>query len=592
MTIISLADAVTQLQAAPNDGLVPFLGAGISVAPPADCPAWNTLLALAIESAERAHPELRCCVAVLKPHLPRLKPELLCQVLRESTLDCFFGFLDVLYRGSPNANHCSIDQITRDYTVPAILTTNFDVHLEDALGISHTHRGSRLHVGRAPRRVLRALRDRSPPRGRSHLVKIHGSLDDRRSIVLTLRQAGRKLSDDLSEVITSALETHTVLIVGYSGNDDDIFPVLLNCAARARKVFWTLWEDERSITRSIRLFANRCPNCTLVRAGRKDILPRLVRGELSPFRAVGEGSGDIDAREFLAKWAAGIPVERWKNFMFQLVLLIGCDRSFLGVIATESGSLARTASDQLVVGKAMRNCGVASFIGGDLSAAKDALAVAAETYLRLGHHREAIECLSFMVARMPEVAEFQGRDPVFVCADLAGKSYDPYALALFHHAAGMRYLAAGRFVLAREYLLIGGGHARRCGDSVTLRDCLDGLARLFAVGEDSALLEECRKEVGRIEDALGTNIAGKVDQEGRIIRDCEAAAAKSMRRHLVNEALLVLSCTVVVGGVASFFIDGWARRLWTCFALLVTAAGTKIWNARRRLITYSRIDRD
>ena len=225
-------------------------------------------------SAKKVHSSLAKFHDLVEARLGEVKPELLCQLLYNNLRGDFFGFLDILYTGRPNANHRNIARMTHEFPIPAVLTTNFDVHIEVAL-----HQAGcdcRLHVRSFPRRLRKSVKNGTSLDSGVQVVKIHGSLDDRASLVLTLRQAGLKLKEDLSELIRTVLTSYTVLVVGYSGNDDDIFPILLGSAKEAKEVYWVLWNNENSLTHSIRLFANACPNCTLVAADKESIFERLV----------------------------------------------------------------------------------------------------------------------------------------------------------------------------------------------------------------------------------------------------------------------------------------------------------------------------
>ena len=209
--VISLDEAVGLLKEDLREPILLFLGAGISADPPARCPTWKELLKRSMLSALRAHPGLDQYYRLVEPHLTGFKPELLCQVLYENLMEDFFGFLDIMYMGQPNHNHRHIAAICRQRAVPVVFTTNFDIHLETAL--SCTDANYTLSVSSLPRSLQKSL-EKIAPGNKTHLVKIHGSLDDRASIILTLRQAGRKLKRDLSDAISTALQSYTVLVVG------------------------------------------------------------------------------------------------------------------------------------------------------------------------------------------------------------------------------------------------------------------------------------------------------------------------------------------------------------------------------------------
>jgi len=588
LSLTGMDEAVERIRKSAADGLVLFLGAGISKAPPSDCPIWNELLELAMLSAQKAHAGLGRYCDMAGPQLTSLKPELLCQVLYNNTLGDFFGFIDVLYMGQPNANHYSIANMTDKYTIPLILTTNFDVYIEETLSLMGSHR---LHVGSAPRRLRDSLKSVASLKGETHVVKVHGSLDDRASIVLTLRQAGLKLKDDLADIIGNALAYHTVLVVGYSGNDDDVFPVFMNSAAEAKNVFWVLWEDKQSITPNIRAFDKACPNCSLVAADKMDILQRLVdhHGNAKPSNSANEM--EFRQREFLLRWAAGIDEHHWRNFFSELLLLMGCADDVAHFIAEESEVTIRTATDPWAVTRALNNRARALIMLQDWASAQEAISRAADNYMHWGHHREVIECLTTMITRIPQEGKWRGDDPLFWCAQLSGKTYDPYGLGLYNYAAGIHFLKQQRLDLAKTHLLVGGGYAKRCGDSVTQVSCIEGLAEICGMDNDGARQQLCRQEIARIKNVLGVCQSSLTMTEGRIVQDCEDAAKRDVRRSVVGESVIVLTISLVLGAVACIFIHEFWPRFGTFVGILLAGAAVKIWNVKKRFIKYRHIDR-
>ncbi|MCK4487279.1 MAG: hypothetical protein KAU38_11030 [Desulfobacterales bacterium] len=145
--------------------------------------------------------------------------------------------------------------------------------------------------------------------------------------------------------------------------------------------------------------------------------------------------------------------------------------------------------------------------------------------------------------------------------------------------------------LARKYLLVAGGHANRCGDNVTLIRCLEGLATLFATTNEKKLEKECYEEVHRISNVLGMRQSASKIWEGQIIKDCEAAAKREMRKVIVGEAILVVASSTVLGGIACIFLPTFWSRVGTFVLILLVGAGVKLWNGRKRFIKYTHIDR-
>ena len=606
-SLSSMEDAVEHVKNSAKDGLVLFLGAGVSNAPPSNCPTWNALLELVMSSAQEGHAGIVRYCDLLGQRLSGLKPELFCQVLYNNLLGDFFGFLDILYMGQPNTNHYSIAHMTREYVIPVIMTTNFDVHIENALGLLGTKPS--LHVCSSPGRLRKSLKNRTHSISKTRVIKIHGSLDDRASIVLTLRQAGLKLKEDLADLVRNAFRSYTVLVVGYSGNDDDIFPVFLNIAPEAKKVFWVLWDNQESMTHNIKVFAAACPKCTLVAADGKNIFERLVHYREGTTPGVGGSDLKIRQSEFLRRWAAGINEHCWKNFLSELLLLVDCGNDFAKFIAEESEVTVRTATDAWVVTRALKNRALALII---LKKYSDALAVmsrAADNYMLFGHHREVIECLTVMNTRIPLKATWRGDDPLFWSAQLSGKTYEPYCLGLYNYSAGIHFLKERRLDLAQYHLLVAGGQAKRCGDRVTLMRCLEGLGEIFGMKDEIERQRQCHEEIVRMNSILGVHQSalivgdsltqGENDEgdglvngyESQIVKDCEVAGKKEMRKLILGEAIIVLVLSLILGAVACIFTHDLWSRLGTFISVLLTGAATKIWNAKKRFVKYRHIDR-
>jgi hypothetical protein len=585
---MELDKAIAAIKEDSKGGLVLFAGAGISVAAPSTCPTWNEFLELTLDSARNVYPGLDTYYDAIGGRLKTIKPELLCQILYGNLLDDFWGFLDILQIGQPNFNHARIAQMTLEFSIPLILTTNLDTYIENALNHKGAHFG--LHVCSCPQSLLRSLKSQTT-KNNLQVVKIHGSLDERTSITLTLRQAGLKLRDDLSQLITTSLTSYPVLVVGYSGNDDDIFPIFLNNASKAKKVYWILWDNEGSLTQSIRVFARECPNCTLVKADRKDVLERLVDNTgITPPNKISEQRGI--QTEFLLRWASTTKEWCWKNFFFELLFLLECvNEEVAKIIVKDTETIIRTVTEPWAVTRALVNHAQALILLKEYPSALEALSRAADNYMSWGHHREVIECLTTMITNIPLESEWRGGTPLYWAAHFSGKSFDPYDLGLYNYAAGKYYFRQQRLDLAEEHFFVAGGYARKCGDQITLLHSLDEMGILFKMVGDKQSGEDCIREVDRIKQMLGVDYSDSMLAEGKITKKFEIAAKRNMRRLITGEAVLVFIIALVLGGIACFFLPTFWSKVFTFLAILISGAGVKVWNAQKRFIRYSLIDR-
>lgn len=585
---MELDKAIAGIKKDAKNGLVLFIGAGISVAAPSTCPTWNELLELALGSARKVYSELDIYYDAVSERLKTIKPELLCQLLYSNLLGDFWGFLDILQTGQPNLNHARIAQMMHEFPVPLILTTNLDTYIENALNYTGAHFG--LHNCSIPRGLLKSLKN-SANKNAIHVVKIHGSLDERTSIILTLRQAGLKLRDDLSQLITTAITSYTVLIVGYSGNDDDIFPIFLDNASKVKKVYWILWGNEKSLTQNIRVFARECTNCTLVGAAKNDIFERLIdNNEITPTNEISK-QRELQT-EFLLRWASTTKIWCWKNFFFELLFLVDCvNEEVASLIVKDTETIIRTVTEPWSVTRALVNRAQALILLKEYPNALEALSRAAYKYMSWGHHREVIECLTTMITKIPLESEWRGNTPLFWTAHLSGKSFDPYDLGLYNYAAGKYFFRQHRLELAEEHFLAAGGYAKNSGDQITLLHSLDEMGILFNKVGDKKRGDDCKREVDRIKQMLGVHHSDSIIAEGEIIKEFEIAAKKDRRRLIMGEAVLVFVIAVVLGGIACFFLPTFWSKVLTFLAILFSGAGVKIWNAKKRFVTYSSIDR-
>ena len=167
-----------------------FVGAGISVSPPTCLPAAAGLksqILAAIPSARHAKRTLEMISPASRQRLMALPLELIIQVLEEWIGVRAVAPLAATASAPPNPNHtCLAEGLALGKT--AVVTTNVDTAIEQAL----MGRKARVAVGEAEcRRLLSDLRrDASAS---AALVKLHGTADNQRSMVATVRRVGRGL---------------------------------------------------------------------------------------------------------------------------------------------------------------------------------------------------------------------------------------------------------------------------------------------------------------------------------------------------------------------------------------------------------------
>lgn len=106
-----------------------------------------------------------------------------------------------------------------------IITTNQDRLIENAcnaLSLSHSSVYSEREMPNAKAANIVDLQ----------IIKLHGTVEDLQSLVVTIDQAGAKLSPRKEEVLTSCLIENTVCFVGYGLGDYDIYSTIMNTNAK------------------------------------------------------------------------------------------------------------------------------------------------------------------------------------------------------------------------------------------------------------------------------------------------------------------------------------------------------------------------
>ncbi len=248
---ITFNDAIRHIgQIIKNDEPVTVLcGAGISKAPPASAPDWtdlrNRLLTALLWRLETAHvlhtreitQLMRSFNNFQKKNRIWIKPELMLNWFHQTLGDRLFDSFGVLELGEPNINHHIIASICRKFLNVQLVTTNFDLYFERVLKESVIVFGaSRALDGISPYAKYTAKPNYSS--GKVRLLKIHGSLCNKASIKATLQQVGKKMLPKTRDCFESTIKHRHVIVVGYSGNDYDLFPILEASASRTRSFMW------------------------------------------------------------------------------------------------------------------------------------------------------------------------------------------------------------------------------------------------------------------------------------------------------------------------------------------------------------------
>ena len=194
-------------------------------------------------------------------------------------------FADTFGRGRPNIFHTALADAVRKKRVAAVVTTNYDTCLEQSLKACHlVFRQEHLTEGAGSAR-------------KACLFKIHGCASDPPSIIYRLKDEGA-LPEWKRKHLSRLVQGRDVVLLGYSGRDFDICPILLRCGYK--NLFWVFpgsdlegqlkWESQNAR----HVFGNpaKFPRAHAISGGFDAFFDAPRRFELT------QTSGDIVARLF------------------------------------------------------------------------------------------------------------------------------------------------------------------------------------------------------------------------------------------------------------------------------------------------------
>lgn len=163
----------------------------------------------------------------------RLPFEAALQTLRDCT-GSLRRLIDIFARGRPNSCHHVLARIMVECRVPAIITTNFDILLERAVGQRRSRARSDFRAVSREHEMRRLVLRDIPS-----LIHIHGSVTDRASVAATLDAvSAHRLLIGRRNVLAQAFgagREKTVVVLGYSWSDVfDISPIVASIARQNR----------------------------------------------------------------------------------------------------------------------------------------------------------------------------------------------------------------------------------------------------------------------------------------------------------------------------------------------------------------------
>ena len=246
--------------AASESRLLPFFGAALSMFEPTSLPLGPGLLRAALQgvfSPPNGPYELFCTEieeenrskeedlsSKVKQAVDRRSAEVVLQGLAEGLLnrDRLASFYNQMEDIAPNPLHFLIMDALQQKCIPAVFTTNQDRCLENAAIAANIEF------------ELAYDEDGFAAGLRPALFQFHGIVGGqttnekqsrRESLAFTLNSMGPRLPGTKLRVMEAALEKHTLLFLGYSGSDPDIWYTLHDWLSHHRDtlIYWCVWED-------------------------------------------------------------------------------------------------------------------------------------------------------------------------------------------------------------------------------------------------------------------------------------------------------------------------------------------------------------
>jgi hypothetical protein len=222
-----------------DTGLVVMAGAGVSMAPPTSLPGWwdaATAIATVLSNRLARDEDKFKTLASFVPRLEirrregRVPPEYQAQIIEEVAGIRYFEGLQAFDVTCGNANHRAIAALAAAGRVKAVVTTNFDRLIEQALARSRVPFTSfrfdqefeavSARLGSASRELP--------------VIKIHGCVSMASSMIDTLKQRRRGRSATLQSCLDS-LTPADWIFVGFSAADLETDEDYLGFLSRARR---------------------------------------------------------------------------------------------------------------------------------------------------------------------------------------------------------------------------------------------------------------------------------------------------------------------------------------------------------------------
>jgi len=147
----------------------------------------------------------------------------------------------------PNKYHHFLAKLLIDQKIPAIFTTNFDTLIESAISAKEAHSDKNyiIHKKWLPQHFT------TPSNKDSYLFKLHGCINDTKSIIIALDEVGKRSAEQKYDCFRYYLENYFVFFMGYRGADIDIYSHL--ATTKCKGIIWNALSQNEELPKIRRL---------------------------------------------------------------------------------------------------------------------------------------------------------------------------------------------------------------------------------------------------------------------------------------------------------------------------------------------------
>jgi len=285
------------LQKIQSHELVFFVGSAISFREPSKLPSVQeikkrTLRALCSGDEEKYFNMIYSDTG-LKEKLESIRHEEFLELIYRTVVDgeIAIKILNCLKKGDPNQNHFFLAEGLGQY-FDIILTTNQDTLIERALS------SRPLQITRQGDKIFK----------NGKIIKLHGCVEKPASIITLLRQLVRGLPKDRSNMLRTILKNKCILFTGYSGQDEDIFRILIS--TDWKQIYWNVRPRSNLNENIKKLYRKHSDKFFLFECDLNELFDKLA-SKLNFRQYEVHGTPKVDIQQIFDEWAKSLGNQRF-----------------------------------------------------------------------------------------------------------------------------------------------------------------------------------------------------------------------------------------------------------------------------------------